>query len=291
MTTTAAYILLDVFTERAFEGNALAIFPDCIFDDVTMQRIARELNLSETVFLQRGDGAVAAALRIFTPGSEMPFAGHPTIGTAIAMAGELGWVAPTVTNFTVRENVGDIAISLERGAQTTAWLRTPPTFFRRTIGHDAAAAMLSLESGDLRDDIPPQIAGAGSVFLYIGVKSKDGVDRAALDESAVRAHVDYSEITGVFVFSQHDGGAYTRMFGPMVGIAEDPATGSAVGPLYAYLAEHLALPQRQEFVNEQGVAMGRRSVIYARCSWDGDRLSSVDVGGTALVVGKGELRV
>jgi trans-2,3-dihydro-3-hydroxyanthranilate isomerase len=81
------------------------------------------------------------------------------------------------------------------------------------------------------------------------------------------------------------------MFGPMVGIAEDPATGSAVGPLYAYLAEHLALPQRQEFVNEQGVAMGRRSVIYARCSWDGDRLSSVDVGGTALVVGKGELRV
>jgi len=120
----ARYLLLDVFTDRAFSGNSLAIFPDAVFDDQTMQGIARELNLSETVFLARADGGAAAALRIFTPAREVEFAGHPTIGTAIALSDHLQWIGPDRASFALRLRIGDVAVNVERGANTTAWLTT-----------------------------------------------------------------------------------------------------------------------------------------------------------------------
>ncbi|MDQ2865121.1 MAG: PhzF family phenazine biosynthesis protein [Candidatus Eremiobacteraeota bacterium] len=289
--TTARYILLDVFAERAFEGNQLAIFPDCEIDDLAMQRVARELNLAETVFLTRGGTDAAASLRIFTPGREVAFAGHPTIGTAIAMVEELQWIDPGTNAFVLRERVGDIAISIERAAVTTAWLQTPETRFGSMISRDVAAAMLRLESDTVRDDVTPQVAGAGSTFLYVPLRSKVDVDRAEIDEPALRTYVGTKDIVGVYLFAQGDDGAYTRMFAPMSGIAEDPATGSAAGPLYALLARHHALPRREHFVNEQGVLMGRRSVIQIRCVWDGQHLTRVDVGGNAVIVGRGELNL
>ena len=289
--TTARYILLDVFTDRPFQGNQLAVFPDGALEDSAMQRIARELNLAESVFATRGDGEVAAALRIFTPGREIPFAGHPTIGAAIAVVDELQWVSPDRNAFCFREQVGEVAIAVERGHPTTAWLTTPPVFLRRTIPRGAAAALLSLDEEFVRRDLEPRIAGAGNLFLFIGLISREAVDNATLDETALRKTVDYSEITGVYFFAQDNDGFYVRMFAPMAGIAEDPATGSGAGPLCFYLNQYKKLPRHKRFLILQGIKMGRRSELHLRCIWDSDKLEQADVGGNAVIVGRGEITV
>jgi trans-2,3-dihydro-3-hydroxyanthranilate isomerase len=293
MMTEVDYLLFDVFTDVAFAGNPLAIFPKAAFDDATMQSVARELNLSETVFLSPGTGGdVAASLRIFTPGREVLFAGHPTIGTAIALVDRLRWSGSQASSFALRLAIGDVAIAIDRGASTTAWLTTPPVTFGREIAREDAAAILSLGLADVRgDDLPPQMLGAGNPFLYVPLATKAAVDRAVLDVSAVRAQLGWNDINGIYLFAQTDDGAYARMFAPMSGIAEDPATGSATGPLYAYLARCGALPHKDRFVNEQGVAMGRRSVLHVRLEWNGEVPDRIEVGGGAVFVGEGRLRV
>jgi trans-2,3-dihydro-3-hydroxyanthranilate isomerase len=287
----ARYLLLDVFTDRAFAGNPLAIFPEAVFDDATMQRIARELNLSETVFLAHADGGAAAALRIFTPGREMQFAGHPTIGAAIALVDHLRWIRPDQASFVLRLGIGDVAIVIDRGDHTTAWLTTPPVTFGREIAREDAASILGVGLADVRGDLPAQLAGAGNPFLYVPLATKAAVDRAVLDVSAVREQLGWNDINGIYFFAQTDGGAYARMFAPMSGIAEDPATGSATGPLYAYLAKCGALPRKERFVNEQGVAMGRPSLLHVRIRWHEEGPETIEVGGTAVFVGEGSLRV
>ena len=289
--TDAGYLLFDVFTDRAFAGNPLAIFPDSEFSDATMQRIAREMNLSETVFLARGDGGTAAALRIFTPGREIQFAGHPTVGTAIALVDNLQWIRPDQASFVMRLGIGDIAIAIDRGERTTAWLTTPPVSFGREIAREDAAAILGIGVADVRGDLPSQLAGAGTPFLYVPLASKAAVDRAVLDVTAVREQLGWNDINGIYFFAQTEAGAYARMFAPMAGIAEDPATGSATGPLYAYLAKCGALPHQERFVSEQGVAMERPSVLHVRIRWNADGPDKIEVGGTAVFVGEGRLHV
>jgi len=289
--TQAAYLLYDVFTERAFEGNPLAIFPDSTLDDATMQRIARELNLAESVFLARGPEGIAATVRIFTPLREMPFAGHPTIGTSIALVEELQWVAAGTYQFVLRERIGDVPISIDTGPPHVAWLTTPPVTFEATFACAQAAQLLGLDLAAVRSDLKPQVAGAGAPFLYIALADTAAVDRAVLDEGAMRKSAIANSIVGVYVFAQTAEGAYARMFAPMSGIAEDPATGGATGPLYAYLLRHGKLPDGNEFVNRQGVAMGRPSVLRVRLAWDGDVLRRIEVGGSAVLVGKGQLFV
>jgi trans-2,3-dihydro-3-hydroxyanthranilate isomerase len=287
-------MLFDVFTDRPFSGNQLAIFPQAVLGDETMQRIARELNLSETVFVEplagESDAGVVAALRIFTPSREVAFAGHPTIGTAIALVDHLWWIGPNESTFTLREPAGDIAISIDRGNPTLAWLTMPPVALGRKIAREEAAAMLGLDPGELRDDLPAQLAGAGNPFLLVPLRSREAVDRALLNERATRAAVGWDEVNGIYVFSQSPTGAYARMFAPMSGIVEDPATGSAAGSLYAYLTAHAALEARERFVNEQGVAMGRPSLLHLRLHWAGARPERIEVGGSAVYVGEGVLR-
>jgi len=285
-------MLFDVFTDVAFAGNPLAIFPETVFDDATMQRIARELNLSETVFLAPvTDGTALATLRIFTPEREMLFAGHPTIGTAIALVDHLWWIGPSESAFVLREGIGDVQITIDRGNATTAWLTTPPVIFGREVGRAEAAAMLGIGMADVRGDLPPLLAGAGNPFLYVGLASTAAVDRAVLDVGSVREQLGWNDINGIFLFAQTEEGAYARMLAPMSGISEDPATGSATGPLYAYLAKYGALPRKDRFRNEQGVAMGRRSVLEVRLGWNGEKLAQIEVGGRAVFVGEGKLRV
>lgn len=286
----ASYMLFDVFTDVAFAGNQLAVFPDVTLDDATMQRVARELNLAETVFLNPADDVVAS-LRIFTPLAEVPFAGHPTIGAAIALVDHLWWVGPNETEFVLREKIGDVPIHVERGKPTTAWLTTPPVEFGRSVSREDAAAILGLEIADVRDDLPCEFAGAGNIFLYVPLTSKEAVDRAVYDMTAVRRLLPWSPITDAYLFAQSNGGVYARMFAPMFGIAEDPATGSATGPLFAYLARHEKLAHKERFTAEQGVAMGRRSVLHVKLAWDGADLRAVDVGGNAIFMGEGKLRI
>ncbi|HKU81307.1 MAG TPA: PhzF family phenazine biosynthesis protein [Candidatus Tumulicola sp.] len=293
MMTVVDYLLLDVFTDRMFAGNPLAVVASAPpLGDATMQAIARELNLSETVFLQRASTSEAvASLRIFSPEREMPFAGHPTIGSAIALADRLQWPGTQRDGFALELPIGLVPIALERHGATLAWLTTPPVSFGREIEREEAAAMVSVGFADVRGDLLPQMVGAGNPFLFVPLASNGAVDRACLDVAAVRAHVGWDDLNGVYVFAQTGDGAYARLFAPMSGIVEDPATGSATGPLYAYLARRGVLPQRERFVNEQGVAMRRPSRLHVRLQWSGDRLERIEVGGTAVFVGEGRLQV
>lgn len=286
------YLLFDVFAEQPFQGNQLAVFPDAGgLDDATMQRLANELNLAESIFLTRtGDEREPAVVRIFTPKHEVPFAGHPTVGATVAIADVLRWLPRTVTQFVLKERVGDVAVRVERNGVTTAWLRTPPVTLEQTFSRDEGAALLGLSADRVREDLPVQIAGAGSPFLYIPLVDQAAVDAAVLSQGSIDAPIKDAAAIGVFLFAQTAQGTYARMFAPAFGIAEDPATGSAHGPLYAYLLAHGALPKRSaSYVSEQGVKLGRRSVLHIRLGVSGDAFEYVDVGGQAIHVGGGTI--
>ncbi len=289
-----SYLLFDVFTDAAFAGNPLAVFPECSGLDVAaMQRIAGELNLSESVFLTAtGLAARPATLRIFTPRRELRFAGHPTVGSAIAVADVLGWIPGDVDEFVLGEAIGDVPIRLDRGRLTTAWLTTPAVTLRETFAREAAARLLGVGIEDVRPDVPPQIVSAGNPFLYVPLRDCAAVDRAILDAAVLGEFVDDPRsLSGVFLFSLRPGGTYARMFAPMSGIAEDPATGSATGPLFAYLLAHGAAQPDAAYLSEQGVRMGRRSLLHVRIVPRTGAPPQIEVGGTAVHVGDGALRI
>src|ERR1700751_3987010 len=221
------YRVVDVFTEHPLEGNPLAVFPDARgLDASTMQRIAKELNLSETTFVlpsTRSD--CIANLRIFTPAREMPFAGHPTVGASYVLLDE--GTAPG-DDFLLEELIGPIPIRVEPGLRPLIWLRTPPVEEGRTVDPDTCAQALGLSPSDL-GSIPPQILSAGNPHLYIALKNIAAVDRAWLT-SVKSLKAEPSELLCVFVFAPTQQGVYSRMFAPEHGVVENPATGSATGP-------------------------------------------------------------
>jgi trans-2,3-dihydro-3-hydroxyanthranilate isomerase len=281
------YILLDVFSERPFAGNQLAVFIQAGVDDSTMQRIARELNLSETVFVERAADA-AASLRIFTPYHEMRFAGHPTIGAAIALATEPGWVAPGTGAFVLRLPVGNVPIVLERERSLMAWLTTPPVRFGAEFDVEDLAAMCGLAAQNIDSSHPNGLAGADTPFLYVPVRSEIDVDRASAVASELKARAGWDGINGLYVYAMSGINAYSRMFAPMSGIVEDPATGSAAGPLAALL-ERAGLLPAERFVIRQGVAMGRESELHVRAAREAGGVPAFQVGGSAVRVGSGTL--
>ncbi len=288
--TQISYLLFDVFAERPFQGNQLAVVPQHL-DDATMQTLANELNVAETVFLRRtGDASRPAELRIFTPRHEMPFAGHPTVGATFAIAEVLKWVPPDTKNFSLGERVGDVAVRLERkDGKLFAWLRTPPVIFESDLDRPRSAASLGLAESDLHGTLPPQIAGAGNPFLFIALKDRDAVDRAWYAVGGFDETIE-TYVSGIFVFCLTENGTYARMFAPMSGIAEDPATGSATGPLFAYLTKYGALDAKRSFVSEQGVKLGRRSVLHVRIDMEAGGAPNFDVGGETIFVGEGSFR-
>ncbi len=276
-----SYQVVDVFTRVPLEGNALAVFPDASgIDDATMQRIARELNLSETVFVNHATlPDCVSSFRIFTPAREMVFAGHPTIGAGFVLL-QQGLVPKGTERFSVEEKVGAVAIRVEMSNPPLVWLETPSISFETVFRAGVCAEALRLQPDDLLD-IPPQIVSAGNPTLLVPVKSREAVDRASLDIEV------FSTLKGpsaapfcMFVFTPTAEGAYSRMFAPDYGIPEDPATGSSTGPLGAFMKRHNLLPNSAlgRFVSEQGAKMGRRSLLYFEISEDkgGD---SISVGG------------
>jgi trans-2,3-dihydro-3-hydroxyanthranilate isomerase len=281
MTTNQAlhYRVVDVFTERALEGNSLAVFLDGSgLDDQTMQRIAREMNLSETVFVFPPTRAeFAARLRIFTPAREIPFAGHPTIGTSFVLLQE-GIIPPTTTPFILEEQVGPVPIRVDAGARPLIWLTTPPIEQGPTRDRQMCAEALGLTSDDLLP-IEPQLLTAGNPTLFMALKNRETVDRAWLELAGLkRLRGDYPLPVCAFVFAQTEQGAYSRMFAPEFGIAEDPATGSSTGPLAAYMLKHNLLDgnKRSRFTSEQGTKMGRRSLLHVQID---SASGAIEVGG------------
>jgi trans-2,3-dihydro-3-hydroxyanthranilate isomerase len=265
------YRVVDVFTRVPLEGNPLAVFPDSRgIDSDTMQRIAKELNLSETVVLEPAKlPGCAVAFRIFTPSREMLFAGHPTVGASFVAIDE-DIVARSSDRFVVEEKIGPVPIHVERGDAPMIWLTTPPITFAKSYDPVLCADMLGLDAHDLLN-ITPQVVSAGNPMLFVPVKDKPEVDRARLNQDAFQKLKSGEDTFCVFVFAPTAEGAYSRMFAPDHGIVEDPATGSATGPLAAFMKKHdlLSSGGRKRFVSEQGAKMGRRSLLYFELSSEG----------------------
>jgi trans-2,3-dihydro-3-hydroxyanthranilate isomerase len=284
-TRTYRYFVVDVFTRVPLEGNPLAVFPDARgLDGATMQRIAKEFNLSETTFvLPPSRAACAAHVRIFTPTMEMRFAGHPTIGTSDVLLRE-GLVPPGTTHFTLEELVGDVPIRVEPGEPPMIWLTTPPIEFGRTFDSAACAQEFGLEPGDVLAGAPPQLVSAGNPTVFIPLRDKAAVDRAWIELSGVRALTgSASGALCFFVFTPTPEGAYSRMFAPEHGVSEDPATGSATGPLAAYMMRYGLAPASDgtRLISEQGTKMGRRSLLHIFVHGQGGR-DGIEIGGTSV---------
>ncbi len=287
------YHVVDVFTRQALEGNALAVFPDGFgLDDALMQKIARELNLSETVFVfAPALPTCAARLRIFTPFRELPFAGHPTVGASFVLLEE-GIVPKGTGRFLLEELVGPVPVRVEAQDRPLIWLTTPPLQEGPVFDRAIAAEALGLDGGDLLD-ATPQLLTAGNPTVFVGVKDRETVDRAWLELAGMRRlRGDYPEPVCVFVFAPTTEGAYSRMFAPEYGIAEDPATGSSTGPLAVYMTRHglVSGAAGTRFVSEQGTSMGRRSMLHVRLQ--GERGSdAIEVGGYVTPLAQGTMQI
>ncbi len=275
------YRIVDVFTKHPLEGNPLAVFPDNeSLDDATMQNIARELNLSETVFVvPSGRAECVARLRIFTPNRELDFAGHPTIGTGFVLLDEK---IAHGSSFLVEENVGPVKVRAEAGdkGRPMIWLTTPAIAEGPMFDRAVCAEVLGLEP-DAVADAAPQLMTAGNPTIFIPLKTREAVDRAGLDRSGLNKLVAGRPISAcVFVFAPVAEGAYSRMFAPELGIGEDPATGSSTGPLAAYMMRHGMVSGRDgtRFVSEQGTKMKRRSLLHVQIHGEMG-IDGIEVGG------------
>jgi trans-2,3-dihydro-3-hydroxyanthranilate isomerase len=295
------YLHLDVFTDRLFGGNQLAVFLDGRgLSTAVMQAIAKEMNFSETTFLLPAEApGTDVRVRIFTPAEELPMAGHPTIGTAFALA-RAGIVGPDRDQLVFGLNIGPTPVSfLWRGDELTfVWMtQRLPTFGEPLADAAGAAATLRLSRADLADGLPVQVVSCGVPFLFVPLASRRAVDAAAIDLPSYekfRQSAAVDELP-VFLFSPESAGdgatVYSRLFAPSFGVPEDPATGSASGPLGCYLVHHGVVGQEKAgaMVNVQGVRMGRPSRIEIAIGMANGTIDRVRVGGTSVIAGEGTL--
>ncbi|MGK2948359.1 MAG: PhzF family phenazine biosynthesis protein [Acidimicrobiales bacterium] len=290
----AAYHLLDVFTDRPFAGNPLAVFVDP--PELTthqMQVIARELNLSETVFVRSPDAGTAWPTRIFTPGAEVPFAGHPTVGTAVLLA-DLGHVHDRVV---LAEPVGDVAVAIEdRPGGRAATLRTAmPPAYAEAPDRDLLARALSVEPADLHPHLAAGVWSCGVPFCVVPLRDAAALARTRLDPAVWADHLEHTDAAQLYPVAPLDDELHrwrARMYGPSFGIAEDPATGAAASAAAGLLAGSRQLRKGPlRWVIEQGVEMGRPSELRVALDHDGAEASGVLVGGDAVVVGSGEIEL
>lgn len=298
------YITADVFTDRPLGGNPLAVFPDARgLAPERMQQVARELNLSETVFvLPPENPAHTRRLRIFTPGTELPFAGHPTVGTAhvLAALGEVP-VSGGQTRIVFEEGVGPVEVTVraEAGAPVFAQLAVARLPEPRPLEHSLAdlAALLSLEPSDLLDgEDRPEPWSCGVPFLYIPVRDRQALARARLRPDLWERMLAGSWAPHVYVLCRNPeapgSDLRVRMFAPAMGIAEDPATGAAAAALGGWVAARA--PERDGTlcqVIEQGYEMGRPSLLHLEVDRRDGAITAVRVGGSTVLMGEGWMEV
>lgn len=278
---TYRYVICDVFTERALTGNALAVFTDARgLDDVTMQDLAREMNLSETVFVLPAALGAHARLRIFTPRTEIPFAGHPTLGAAFVLGQPM-----QVETVRLETGAGVVPVRLERDGPRVAfgWMRQPLCTWRP---FDQTAAVLEAV-GLTESGLPVLEYDNGPKHVIVVAPSREAV--AALAPDFDRLARTTSACVSVIAGSDRDW--KSRMFAPAAGINEDPATGSAAGPIAVHLARHGRVAFGETIRIEQGTEIARPSQLFAVAHGSTDRLDAVEVGGAAVVIGRGEIRL
>jgi trans-2,3-dihydro-3-hydroxyanthranilate isomerase len=307
------YLHLDVFTDRPFEGNQLAVFPEPGSASAElMQTITREMNFSECTFIFPPDRGGDVRMRIFTPGSELPMAGHPTIGSTFALAAE-GVITPGRKRFVFELGVGLTPVDLEwrspadapGGAKAEsdrlsfAWMTQPLPEFGATVDDRAGlASAIGIDRPDIRDE-PVQVVSCGVPFLFVPLSTRGAIDAVSVDRRAlarVLHHAGLDELPSFFFTPDRAGSAddatvYSRMLAPSLGITEDPATGGASGPLGCYLLRHgfVSHEQARSILSLQGVAMRRPSRIHIAIDSEGARITRVRIGGTSVRVGTGEI--
>lgn len=295
---------LDVFTERTFGGNPLGVFPDSTFLPThVMQQIAKEMNLSETVFLgpaETTDGS--ARVRIFTPGVEVPFAGHPTIGTAIFLAGQRSsGLDEGELALVLEENVGPVPVDVrfEDGTPVFARFTTALLPEHRPSPHSCAelAAMVGLEEIDVcPEGLFPEMVSCGLPYHVVPVRTVEAISRAVLDMALWKRMLGDSWAHHVYLVcpevSASDVDVRVRMFAPGSGVPEDPATGSAAAALGGYLAKADGRDAGSlSWTVEQGMEIDRPSTIYVEADRADGATTAIRVGGGAVLVSRGTMVV
>ncbi|HKY20627.1 MAG TPA: PhzF family phenazine biosynthesis protein [Vicinamibacterales bacterium] len=290
------YLHYDVFAERRFAGNQLAVFPEAAgLSAKTMQQIACEIGFAETTFVtaaERPDTDIR--MRIFTPGTELPMAGHPVVGSTFALA-RAGAIARGRRDWTFGLNIGPIAVELEwrDDRLNFAWMtQLLPEFGPTFDDVGKVARALGVREEDIRETrLPIQQVSCGVPFVIVPMTT-----RAVVDSAQPQARLLDFE---AYLFTTDRGGStdsattYSRMFAPQFGIAEDPATGSAAGPLASYLVQHSLVSRDNAgaMLNLQGAKLGRPSWIHMSIELSDGTISRVRVGGTAIVVAEGTMEV
>ena len=289
------YYTCDVFTDRRFGGNPLAVLTDARgLDDATMQAIAREFNYSETTFVTAPvDRRHTARVRIFTPGGELPFAGHPTVGTAFVLS-SIG-AAPGADEVVFEEGIGPVHVRIDgRGGQADRCTLTAARLPERIASVNQRArlaAMLGLHAGDVV--APGEVWSCGVAFTVVPLASVDALERARLDRDRWTRLLGEHEGQKVYPVARVDATTWrVRMFAPSVGVAEDPATGSAAAALAGWLAAHKpGASGTRHWRILQGEEIGRPSEIALEADLAGGTPSAVRVGGRCVMVGEGTLRL
>jgi len=288
------FFQVDVFTDRVFGGNPLAVFPEPgELEESIHLKIAREMNLSETTFVYPPKNPKADfKIRIFTPGKEIPFAGHPTLGTAHVLW-ELGEIDSRSDSVVLEMGAGLIKVSKK---QNNLFMQQPPPIFGDTVEvADRVAAALTIDSSDIDSRFPIQVVSTGFPALYVPLMNLEVLQRVELNLTVLREILGNVDMIYVFTGEtvEPSSTVHSRSFAPFIGIPEDPATGSAAGALGAYLVQHEVIENLDPsaIVIEQGFEMNRPSLIQVNVGKTGGKIDSIQVGGQAITVLEGNLRV
>ena len=286
-------IFIDAFTDTPYTGNQLAVFPDGRgLSTAQMLQLAKEINYSETTFiLDAADARADFNVRIFTPARELPFAGHPTLGTAYAIMEVFDIWTEKKDILRLETKVGVIPLRKEKGV---IWMtQNKPEFFSLYADKMSIAEMFDLTADDLVDELPVEEVSTGNKMLIVPIRTLDAMQRAQGNVMRMRSFFK-GDLVGPYLFSLQTtepcAKIHTRFFAPHLGIMEDPATGSAAGPLVGYLLKHKVFGDDFEIVNEQGVEMGRRSMIMMRGRRSGANYV-IEIGGKCAYVGRGEFSI
>ena len=289
------FYIVDVFAEEKYAGNQLAVFRSGkALSDTEMQRIAREMNFSETTFVlseTRRDGGFD--VRIFTPGEEVPFAGHPTLGTAHIIRTEI-LSKKNVSEIKLNLKAGQIPVSFSDslGQATICWMRQMEPVFGETISAKIIAAVLNLNPGDIDDRFPIEEVSTGLPHILVPLRSLESLKRVRVNKDKYFEFIKNRWAKPILIFcaephnSQND--ISVRMFADCFGIPEDPATGSGNGCLAGYLVRHRYWGEDEiDIRSEQGYEIGRPSLLFLRAKEKSGQIS-ISVGGNAITIAKGE---
>jgi trans-2,3-dihydro-3-hydroxyanthranilate isomerase len=276
------YVVADVFTDTALQGNQVAVFTDArAIPEATLQPLAREINFSETVYVYPAEQGGHARIRIYTPSVEVPFAGHPTLGTAFILAAPL-----QLGEINLETGGGIVPVQLERQGPriTFGWMSQPIPTVQPYEKVDDLLGALGLKESVL----PVEVYDNGLHHVYVALGSEDEVARL---EPNVQELAHLPDVLGINCFAGEGTRWKTRMFAPAGGVPEDPATGSAAGPLACHLARHGRIAFGDQIEISQGVEIKRPSKLYARVEGSPEKIEKVEVGGSAVIVARGEFKL